>query len=326
MKISTKTSLLRSIVGVLTVALSALGTAAAQEYPNKPIKLVVPFAAGAGTDQVARGMAQAMQTTLPGATVIVENKPGAGGLIAAQAVAKAPADGYTLFMTTNTTQSANPHLFKTLPYDPVADFAPIAAIARGSMVLVVPASSPYRSVADVIAAGKKKPLSYGAGNSSSRVGSEMFSQLSGAQVLYVPYKSNPQAVTDLVGGQFDFMMADTATASPLVKGGKLRALAYAGEKRSPALPEIPTLIEAGVKDYRLYYWVAVYAPHGTPKDIIAKLNKAFVKGVKSDAITSVYNNATLDAFTTTPQGLAEFQRSETETWGRVIKAAGIQPE
>lgn len=326
MKISTKTALLRNIAGVLTVALSALSTAAAQEYPNKPIKLVVPFAAGAGTDQVARGMAQAMQTTLPGATVIVENKPGAGGLIAAQAVAKAPADGYTLFMTTNTTQSANPHLFKTLPYDPVADFAPIAAIARGSMVLVVPASSPYRSAADVIAAGKKKPLSYGAGNSSSRVGSEMFSQLSGAQVLYVPYKSNPQAVTDLVGGQFDFMLADTATASPLVKAGKLRALAYAGEKRSPALPEVPTLIEAGVKDYKLYYWVAVYAPHGTPKDIIAKLNKAFVEGVKNDAITSVYNNATLEAFTTTPQGLAEFQRSETETWGRVIKAAGIQPE
>ena len=326
MKISTKTSLLQSIAGVLTVALSALGTAVAQEYPNKPIKLVVPFAAGAGTDQVARGMAQAMQATLPGATVIVENKPGAGGLIAAQAVAKATPDGYTLFMTTNTTQSANPHLFKSLPYDPVADFAPIAAIARGSMVLVVPASSPYRSVADVIAAGKKKPLSYGAGNSSSRVGSEMFSQLSGAQVLYVPYKSNPQAVTDLVGGQFDFMLADTATASPLVKAGKLRALAYAGEKRSPALPEIPTLMEAGVKNYKLYYWVAVYAPHGTPQDIITRLNKALVEGVKSDAITSVYNNATLESFTTTPQGLAEFQRSETDTWGRVIKAAGIQPE
>ena len=318
-------SLLRRCTGAVALMLFSAAPAFA-DYPVKPITIVVPFAAGAGTDQVARGMAQAIQAAIPGASVIVENKPGAGGMIAAQMVARAAPDGHTLLMTTNTTQSANPHLFKKLPYDPVADFAPIAAIARGSMVLVVPPPSPYHSVADIIAAGRKRALSYGAGNSSSRVGAEMFSQMTGAKVLYVPYKSNPQAVTDLIGGQFDFMLADTATATPLVRAGKLKALAYAGAKRAPALPNVPTLIESGVKGFELYYWVAVYAPKGTTRDVVARLNEVIVGGIKSDAVSAVYESAMLETFTTTPDGLADFQRAETEKWGRVIKAAGIEPE
>lgn len=321
-----KTSLTQRIAGALALALASAAPALAQAYPSKPITLVVPFSAGAGTDQVARAMANHMQVAFSGATVVVENKSGASGLIAAQAVAKAAPDGYTLLMTTNTTQSANPHLFKKLPYDPVGDFAPIAAVARGSMVLALPVSSPIQSVADFIAEGKKRVLTFGAGNSSSRVAAEMFSQLTGAKVLYVPYKSNPQAVTDLVGGQFDFMFGDTVTALPLVKSGNLKALAYTGDKRSPVLPNVPTLVESGVKGYELYYWVAVYAPKGTPRDVIARLNQAFVSGAKSDAVGAVYHNALLEPFTTTPEELATFQRTETEKWGRVIKAAGIQAE
>jgi tripartite-type tricarboxylate transporter receptor subunit TctC len=229
-------------------------------------------------------------------------------------------------MTTNTTQSANQHLYKKLSYDPVGDFTPIAAIARGSMVLTVPASSPIKSVSEFIAAAKAKSLSYGAGNSSSRVAAEMFSQMTGTKALYVPYKSNPQSVTDLVGGQLDFMFADMATALPLVQAGKLKALAYAGDKRSSALPNVPTLSESGVKDYELFYWVAVYGPKGLAPDLVRRLNEVFVKGVRTDVITAVYTHAVLEPYTTTPDGLAQFQRSETEKWGLVIKAAGIEAE
>ncbi len=314
------------VITSLLLGAALAGPAWAQPYPNKPITLVVPFSPGSGTDQVARGMAQVIAGAFQGANVIIDNKPGASGMIAAQAVAKAQPDGYTLFMTTNTTQSANPHLFKKLPYDPVGDFTPIAAIARGSMVLTLPATSPIKSVAEFIAAARSKPLTFGAGNSSSRVAAEMFSQMTGAKTLYVPYKSNPQAVTDLVGGQLDFMFADTATALPLVQSGRLKAIAYAGDKRSPALPHLPTLDEAGVKGYEVYYWVAVYAPKGAPADLVKRLNEVLVKGVSSDVMRAVYKQAVLDTFTTTPEGLALFQRSETEKWGQVIRAAGIDPE
>jgi tripartite-type tricarboxylate transporter receptor subunit TctC len=321
-----KTRLLTYVACLFAIVANQPTAASAQSYPNKPITLVVPFSPGSGTDQVARGMAQVIASAFNGATVVVDNKPGASGMIAAQAVAKAPADGYTLFMTTNTTQSANPHLFKKLSYDPVADFTPIAAIARGSMVLVLPGSSPIKSVAEFIAAAKSKSLTFGAGNSSSRVAAEMFSQMTGVKTLYVPYKSNPQSVTDLVGGQLDFMFADTATALPLVQAGKLKALAYAGDKRSATLPNLPTLNEAGVKGYELYYWVAIYGPKGMAPDLVRRLNEVFVKGVQADVITAVYAHAVLDPYTTTPEGLAQFQRSETEKWGRVIKAAGIEAE
>ncbi len=315
------------VTALLLCGATALsGQASAQPYPSKPITLVVPFSPGSGTDQVARGMAQVIASAFNGATVVVDNKPGASGMIAAQAVAKAPADGYTLFMTTNTTQSANPHLFKKLPYDPVNDFTPIAAIARGSMVLAVSGSSPIKSVSEFIASAKGKSLTFGAGNSSSRVAAEMFSQMTGIKTLYVPYKSNPQSVTDLVGGQLDFMFADSATAMPLVQAGKLKALGYAGDKRTPAFPNVPTLAESGVKGYELFYWVAVYGPKGLPPELVRRLNEVLLKGVQAEVITSVYAHAVLDAYTTSPDGLAQFQRSETEKWGRVIKAAGIEAE
>ncbi len=311
---------------VIAAGCVGVGLAHAQTFPSKPITLVVPFSPGSGTDQVARGLAQVIASSLGGATVIVDNKPGASGMIAAQTVAKASPDGYTLFLTTNTTQSANPHLFKKLPYDPVADFAPVAALARGSMVLALPPGSPIKTVADFIAAGKQKSLSFGAGNSSSRVAAEMLSQMTGIKALYVPYKSNPQAVTDLVGGQLDFMMADMATALPLVQSGRLKAVAYAGDKRSSSVPNLPTLDESGVKGYELFYWVAMYAPKGTPPDLVRRLNDIVVKGVRSDTMHSIFAQAVLDIYTTTPEGLAQFQRSETEKWGRVIKAAGIEAE
>jgi tripartite-type tricarboxylate transporter receptor subunit TctC len=316
----------RALCVAAIVGAGLAGPAQAQTYPSKQITIVVPFPAGSGTDQVARGMAQFIAAEFGGADVLVDNKPGASGMIAAQAVARAPADGYTLLMTTNTTQSANQHLFKKLPYDPVKDFAPVAALARGSMVIVVPPSSPIKSVPELIARAKVKPLNYGAGNSSSRVAGEMFKQMTGANLSYVPYKGNPQAITDLLGGQIDVMFADTATALPLVQSGKLIALAYTGQQRSSAFPTVPTVEELGWKGYELSYWVAVYAPQGTPPEIVRRLNEVLIKGVHSDIMTAVFARAVLDIFTSTPEGLAQFQRSESERWGRVIKAAGIEPE
>ena len=195
----------------------------------------MPFAAGSATDQLARALGQSWteQTHQP---VVVDNKAGASGAIAAPAVAKAPADGYTVLITTNTTHAANEHLYKKLPYDPVKDFAPVTGLGKGGQVLVVRSDAPYRSVADLLAKARKEPgkLSFGSGSSSSRVAGEMFKQLSGTDILHVPYKSNPNAITDLLGGQIDLMITDTATGVPQIKGGKLRALGVSTTKRIAA--------------------------------------------------------------------------------------------
>jgi tripartite-type tricarboxylate transporter receptor subunit TctC len=195
----------------------------AQAYPNKPITIVVPFAPGSGTDQQARAMAQAITAEYK-VPVIVDNRAGASGFIAAQYVAKAAPDGYTVLLTTNTTHAANEHLYKKLPYDPVKDFTPVALLSKGHMLLLVQPSSPYKSVEDLLAAARQQPgkLNFGSGSSSSRVASEMLKQMTGIDVVSVPYKSNPMAITDLIGGQVNFMFADAPTALPQVKGGKLR--------------------------------------------------------------------------------------------------------
>lgn len=305
--------------------LLSVGSALADGYPNKPISLVVPFAAGGGSDQIARGFAKVLEAALP-AVVVVENRPGASGILAAQSVARAAPDGYTLFMTTNTTQSAAPHLFKKLPYDPVADFEPITAVARGSVILVVAGSSPIRSVAELIAEGKKRQMTFGAATSSARVAAEMFGQVTGVKSLHVPYKAIQQVLTELIGGQIDYTFGDSTTAFPLHKAGRLRALGYAGSKRSPAMPEVPTFQEAGLKDFEFYYWAAFYAPKGTPPEIVKRLNEVLVRGNQTEGMLAIYAQALMEPFTTTPEGLAAFQRDETMKWGRVIKAAGIEPE
>ena len=229
------------------------GTAAlaqAPAYPTKTITFVVPFAAGSATDQLARAIGQSItnDTKQP---VVIDNKAGASGMIAAAAVAKAPADGYTVLITTNTTHAANEHLYKKLSYDPVKDFAPLSGLGKGGQVLVVNAASPHKTVADLVAFAKKNPgkLSFGSGSSSSRVAGEMLKQLAGVDILHVPYKSNPLAITDLLGGQIDLMITDTSTGVPQVKAGKLRALGYSTQKRSTQLPDVPTIDEAGVKGY-----------------------------------------------------------------------------
>jgi tripartite-type tricarboxylate transporter receptor subunit TctC len=308
-------------------ASSLAGIAAAQTYPAKPVTFVVPFAAGSATDQLARALGQSF-TEQTKQAVVVDNKAGASGMLAAQTVARAPADGTTVLITTNTTHAANEHLYKKIPYDPVKDFAPVTALGKGSQVMVVNASSPYKSVADVIAKAKKDPgkLSFGSGSSSSRVAGELFKQMAGVDLLHVPYKSNPLAITDLLGGQVDLMITDNATGLPHIKAGKLRALGVSTLKRSPLLPDVPTIDQAGVKGYDMSYWFAAYVPANTPPAVVSRLHDLLVAAVASPAAKAFFDSTGSEAFTTTPEGLAKFQHVESQKWGRVIKAAGIEAE
>ncbi|WP_194722707.1 Bug family tripartite tricarboxylate transporter substrate binding protein [Noviherbaspirillum malthae] len=301
--------------------------ASAQAFPSKTITIVVGGTAGSATDGLARAIAQEI-TTETKTPVIIENKPGANGAIAAQMVARAAPDGYTVFMTTNTTQAANPHLYKKLPYDPVKDFAPVGAIAKGYLVMVTKPDLPAKSIGDVINLAKKEPgkLSFGAGTSSSRVAVELVQQMTGAELLYVPYKANPPAVTDLIGGQIDMMIVDLAATMSHVKSGKLKALGVTSPKRSALAPELPTLSESGLPGYEMSYWNALYAPAGTSPATVKRLNELLTKATQTESVRKFMNQTGMEIYTSTPEGLASFQTAEFSRWGSIIKKAGIQPE
>jgi len=317
------------LAAALLAAFAAATPAHAQgKYPERPVTFIVPFAAGSATDQLARALGASITADTKQA-VIVDNKAGASGMLAAQAAARAPADGYTVLITTNTTHAANEHLYKKLSYDPVKDFVPVTGLGKGGQVLVVRPDAPYKSVADLLAKARKEPgkLSFGSGSSSSRVAGEMFKQLSGTEILHVPYKSNPQALTDLLGGQIDMMITDTATGVPQIKGGKLKALGVSTTKRIALLPDVPTIDEAGVKGYDMGYWFAAYVPANTPAPVVARLRELLVAGTKSASAKQFYESTGTDAWTTASgEELAKFQAAEAQKWGKVIKAAGIEPE
>ena len=309
-----------------SLALAASG-AFAQDYPNKPITFVVPFAAGSATDQIARSVGQGV-TAETKQSIVVDNKPGASGFLAAQQVAKAPADGYTVLITTNTTHAANEHLFKSLPYDPVKDFAPVTLLGKGGQIMIVNPSVQAKSVAEFVALAKKSPgkLTFGSGSSSSRIAGELLQQMANIQILHVPYKSNPLAITDLLGGQIDMMITDTATGIPQVKAGKVRALGVTGLKRTPQAPDVPTIDEAGVKGYEMGYWFAAYVPANTPPAVVKRLHDLLVAATRGAAAVKFYESTGVDAATSSPEELAKFQAAESQKWQRIVKAAGIVPE
>ncbi|MDN8618191.1 Bug family tripartite tricarboxylate transporter substrate binding protein [Variovorax ginsengisoli] len=313
---------------LVTIALALGGAAPAlAQYPDKPIRFVVPFSAGSSTDLLARaiGIGITRQTQQP---VVVENRAGANSFLGAQEVARSPGDGYTVLITTNSTHAANEHLFKKLPYDPVKDFTPLTALSKGDLVMVVDPQGPYKSVADLTAAAKKGPgkLSFGSGTSSSRVASELYKSMAGVFITNIPYKSNPPGLQDLIGGQLDMMMADTPTALPLIKTGRLRPLAVSGKTRSALAPDVPTMDEAGVKGYEMSYWFAAYAPANLPPAIQTRLNELIINAVKQKAVQDLYAAGGLETYVTTPAGLAAFQAAESKKWAQVIRAANIERE
>jgi tripartite-type tricarboxylate transporter receptor subunit TctC len=318
--------LLAAAGAVLVLGLPRAARAQAR-YPDHPVRLVVPFAPGGSTDVLARRLAAKLGALL-GESVVVENKAGASGMIAAQAVAKAHPDGYTVLITTNTTHAANQHLYKKLPYDAVRDFAPLTGLGKGGQVMVVRADAPYKSVGDVLAAARRGPgkLSFGSGSSSSRVAGELFQQMAGVEVLHVPYKSNPLAITDLLAGQITMMFTDASTGVPQIQSGKLKALGVTSIRRMNVLPDVPTIDEAGVKGYDIGYWFAAYAPAHTPPAVVQRLNALLVAAQKSEPVRRFFESSGGEPFPTTPEELAAFQAAETQKWGRVIKAAGIEAE
>ena len=298
----------------------------AQSYPSKPVKLVVPFPAGSATDQVARVIGQELQAAL-GQPVIVDNKPGAQGTIAAEGVAKSAPDGYTLMVSTNTPQAAAPALFKELRYDPVKDFAPVARLGTISFMIMVAPNFPATNFKEFLAHAKANPgrLSAGYGSAGSQVSQAMLRSMGKIQFVDVPYKGLPQAITDVMGGAISFTFADLANALAQQKGGKLRGLAVTSEKRSPLAPEVPAIAEE-LKGYELIAWFALMAPAGTPGNVLNLLSETTLKALKKKEVAEKFAHLGTDVAPMDPAQLAGFIKSEIAKWGKMAKEAGIQPQ
>ncbi|WP_454721371.1 MULTISPECIES: Bug family tripartite tricarboxylate transporter substrate binding protein [Cupriavidus] len=310
----------------MLAALSLSGAAAAQSYPTHPITIVIGSSPGSATDGLARAIGMEV-TRLTGQAVVVDNRAGAFGGIAAQTVARGAPDGYTLFMTTNTTQAANPHLLKKLPYDPIKDFAPVSLLTKGYQLLVVNPQVKAGSVSELVALARKAPgkMSYGSGSSSAQVATELFQQATGTKFTYVPYKANPQAVIDLVAGQTDLMIVDLAASLPQVKAGKLRALGISSPRRSALVPGVPAIAET-LPGYEAGYWNALYAPANTPAPVVQRLNDLMRRAMAAPEVHRVVEQTGMEAALSSPEELGRFQLAELSRWGQIIKTAGIQPE
>jgi tripartite-type tricarboxylate transporter receptor subunit TctC len=319
-------TLLLALAALLPAAISA--SPALASYPDRIVRIVVPFAPGGGTDVIARTLAQEMGKDL-GASIIIENKPGAGTIIGTQAVAGSAPDGYTLLMGTFA-NAVNPSLNPKLPYDPHKDFAPVALVARSFNIVVVNPSSPIQSIPDLIAAAKADPekLSYGTfgTGTSAHLAGELFKNMAGVNLTTVPYKGAAPAITDLVGGQIQVMFTTVASAASLIAGGQLRALAVTSAERSPAFPQLPTVAEAGVPGYAAESWYGLFAPAGTPADIIDRLNKSAAKAVQSEAFKRLGVNEGLVMVARPPEAFDQYVRGEEERWRKLIQDAGIRIE
>ena len=299
---------------------------AAENYPSKPIRLVIPFAAGSATDAAGRVLAQALSQRV-GQSVIVDNRAGANGQIAAMLVSQSPPDGYTLFMTTNSTHSANPHLYKSLPYDPVRDFEPIARVGTLAFMLVVNPDLPVGNTRELIAYAVAHPgeLSYGTASTASLVGAETINAMAHTDLVGVGYKASPQAILDLVAGRLQVMVADFATAMPQVRSGKLRVLAVTTAKRSALLPGVPPIAET-LKGFDMTSWNGLFAPAGTPQPIVARLAQETLASLAQPDVKDRLAAIGFEVDPLEPAAFDRYVREQLDTWGKLIRAAKIQPE
>lgn len=314
----------------LLALLLALGACAVQgqNFPTKPIKAIIPFAPGSATDQIGRAFAQKMSDTL-GQAVVVENKAGVNGMLGADAVAKATPDGYTILIGTNSTNAALKSLMKKLPYDQDTAFAPVAYMGSVPLIVAVNNDVPVRTLRELTELARAKPtvLTYASASTSQRVSTEMLSSMAGIQMTYVPYKSGPAAMTDLIAGQVNLFTADFAVMLPQVKGGKVRGLAVTSSQRSKAVPDLPTVNEAlGLKDYELIAFFAIYAPAGTPADAIQKLNRAANAAAVDKDLLERFSALGFETAPASPDALGQRTAAETIKWAKAIREAKIETE
>jgi len=315
---------LAALAGLCLLALPALAQDSA--YPSKPIRIVVPFGPGSATDNISRMLAEKASKSL-GTTFVIDNKPGANGLIAAREVVSAPKDGYTIIVSSNSAHAANKYLYKNLGYDPVTDFTPISGLTINPHVFVVRADLPVHNMKELIQYGKDNPgkLNFGNGNTGSLANASLVKAMGGFTAADIAYKSPPAAVTDLLGGRIDFLSTDYFIVNDHIKVGKLRAIAVTSKTRLRPLPDVPTVAET-LPGYELNGWVAAFAPAGTPPDIVAKLNKAFVDFVNSPEFQKYMDQQGMQGFATTPAELGAFQKQQVTLWADVLKKAGVEPE
>lgn len=321
-------SLLPSARHTLVVAAcTALTTPAMAQFPNKPIKIVVPFTAGGTTDILARAVGGELQKAL-GQPVVIENRAGAGGNIGADVVAKSPADGYTLLMGTVGTHGINVTLYPKMPYDAVKDFSPVSLVAGVPNVLVAAPSFAPNTVKEVIdlarkEAGKLTFASSGSGT-SIHLSAELFKMLTKTDMTHVPYKGSAAALPDVMSGQVNIMFDNAPTVVPHIRGGKLKAIAVTSTKRSPALPNVPTVAEAGVDGFDASSWFGVLAPAGTPKDIVDKLSQTIAKALQTPEMRERLSSQGADAVGSTPEQFSAHIKSEIDKWAKVVKASGAK--
>ena len=302
----------------------AASLAQAQAWPSRPVKLVVPFSPGGFTDVVARILGQKLTESL-GQPVVIENKPGAGSTIGSDYVAKSKPDGYTLVMV-STTQVSSPWLYKSMPYDVFKDFTPIMKLVEGPYVLIANPKLPVKSVADLLALAKAQPgkldyASSGNGSAQHLVGA-MFATMGGVQINHVPYKGSGQAMQDIVGGQVQLGFVGMPNALPYIPSGRLRALAVTTRKRSPDLPDVPTMDEAGIKGYDATIWLGLLGPAGLPRDIVIRLNNEITKALSSAETRKLILAAGVEVSTSSPEEFTALLRSEYDKWGKVVKETG----
>lgn len=317
------------IGGALLFAIVGTTAEAQTDYPNKPIKVIVPFAAGSGFDTIARFTVQKLSEVL-GQTVFVENQGGAGGVVGSQAVARAPKDGYTLIFHSVSSAAANAQIYKNLPYDTVKDFAPISLISEYPLVMIINPEVPAKTLPEFIALLKAKPETYNYGSSGIGSGihlaAELFKALAEVDIQHIPYKGTAPATTDLLAGRIQMSLAAVPSAVDLIKAGKLRALAVTTTKRSAALPDVPTMVEGGLAGYDVPYWNGIYAPAGTPRAIIDKLAEASARAVRDPATIARFKELGADPVGSTPEELDRFWKEQLALYGRIAKAANIQLE
>jgi tripartite-type tricarboxylate transporter receptor subunit TctC len=321
-----RSMVLSAAIGCAAVLMPAL-QAIAQDFPSRVIKFIVPFPPGSGTDTSARYFGKKL-SELTGQPVVVENRPGGNGFIGVQNALSAPADGYTVFVGSNSTLAVNVALFKKLPYNPQTDFAPLTMMMRAPAVLAVPPNSPYKSVSDLVKAAKSQPgkLNYASGSAGYQLMAELFNDVAGVSTMHVPYKGASEALAGVASGTVDLTFSDITATHGLVKGGKVRALAVASERRAPALPDVPTAAEEGLPGYQAYVWVGAMVSAKTPKAETEKLSALLTQIARMPETREFYERQGAEAMSGGAEEMRRFQAAEIELWKKIVVKAKVEQQ